>query len=356
MTNERNPLSLINTDYLETGNLDRKSDVIVSKINRYIPDEIKAKLYRIASDYTIPDDNEKADMIKEIMRPLGFKEIGTGTNRIAFMKGRYCYKVALDDRGFIDNISEYKRSPEFPQYFAKVYETNRTILVCEYCELISKEDFIARKSEIKSILTKLSDFYIMEDVGLVTKNYCNWAIRKTSIDPDDTGQLVLIDNAYFYPIRNKHSILTCSCGHPIKPNSVFTGYQCTNSACGLHYSVDEILNKVGVDFDNDDTQIIAAKSTNVEDGTSVTKYISITGNDSGEIKYIDPSNTELVNKISENYKKASDIKLEPEAKSITDALFDGYDLDDIDTTSRIPTENEYVALNNELLRRKESKL
>lgn len=354
MTDERNPLSLINTDYLEKVDLNGKNDVIVSKINRYIPDETKAKLYQIASDYTIVDDNEKAEMIKDIMLPLGFREIGTGTNRIAFMKGRYCYKIALDDRGFIDNVSEYKRSPEFPQYFAKVYETNRTILVCEYCELISKEDFVSRKSEIKSILTKLSDYYIMEDVGLTTKNYCNWAIRKTSVNSDDPGQLVLIDNAYFYPIRNKRQILTCTCGHPIEPNSLFTGYQCTNSACGLHYSVDEILNKVGVDFDNDDTQIIAAKRTNVEDGTSVTEYISITGNDSGEIKYIDSDNSDLVSKITENYKSASDIKLEPEAKSITDAFFEGYDDGDIE--NRLPTEDEYVKLSNELLMRKESKL
>lgn len=350
---KRNPLSLINTDYLNSMDLEGKSDTIVSKINRYIPDEVKAQLYRIASDYTISDDNEKAEMIKDLMVPLGFKEIGTGTNRIAFMKNNYCYKVALDDRGFIDNISEYKRSPEFPEYFAKVYETNKTVLVCEYCELISKEDFLARKSEIKAILAKLSEFYIMEDIGLTTKNYCNWAIRQVSSDPNDPGQLVLIDNAYFYPIRNKRNILTCSCGHPIEPNSLFTGYQCTNSACGLHYTVDEILNKVGVDFDNDDTQIIAAKSTNVEDGTSVTKYISITGNDSGEIKYIDPTDKELVDKINSNYKSASDVKLEPEAMSISDAFFDGYD--DL-PESHLPTENEYVKLSQELITRKENKI
>ena len=63
-----------------------KSQKIRSKLNRFIPDDVKDQLYLIASDVTIPDDNEKADMISRIMENIGFQEIGTGTNRIAFMK------------------------------------------------------------------------------------------------------------------------------------------------------------------------------------------------------------------------------------------------------------------------------
>lgn len=336
-----NPLSIVNTDYISKLN-ETKQEKIQSKINRFIPNDIKDKLYLIASDYTIPDDNDKADMISEIMSGIGFTEIGTGTNRIAFMKDGYVYKVALDERGFIDNVSEYKRSIEFPQYFAKVYETNRTILVCEYCELISKEEFQSRKNEIKQILTLLSHYYVMDDIGLTTKNYCNWGLRQ-KVD-SDTQDLIIIDNAYLYPIRNNTNMLTCFCGYPIEPNSLFTGYQCTNSSCGAHYSVDEILNKAGFDFDNDDTQIINALQTGKTDGEN--KAISITGNDSGELKFIDPSDKEYINKINEAYKSADKVQFEPNAVTPRDIF--GDDGDDNDE----PTKEEYVKLNEILKRRK----
>lgn len=335
-----NPLALINTDYIN--NISKpKSQKIRSKLNRFIPDDVKDQLYLIASDVTIPDDNEKADMISRIMENIGFQEIGTGTNRIAFMKDGYVYKVALDERGFIDNVSEYKRAIEFPKYFAKVYETNRTILICEYCELISEDEFSERKGEIKQILEYLSRFYVMDDIGLTTKNYCNWGLR-TNLN-SDKQDLVIIDNAYFYPIRNNTQMLTCFCGHPIAPNSLFTGYQCTNSACACRYSVEEILNKAGFDFDNDDTRIISALENGTEDGSS--KVISLTGNDSGELKFIDPSNKEYIDKVNEAYKSASEVQFEPNAIDSKD-IFGGSDDD-----NEMPSKETYIKLNEVIKRR-----
>lgn len=249
----------------------------LSRINNEIPDEAKVALYNITSDYTIADCNEKADMIAAIMEPLGFVEIGCGTNRIAFRRHNYVFKVALDERGFIDNISEYKRSIEFPQYFMKVYETNREILVCEYCELVSEEYFLAHKSEVKQILTILSNFYVMNDVGLTTKNFCNWGIR-TNTDGEEV--MVIIDNAYFYPIRNKEMI-TCTCGGLIKPSDDFTYYVCSNSACAMHYTVAEILNMSRFDFDGEDEEAIKVMT---DDGSE--SYIKVSGTNSGVVEKI----------------------------------------------------------------------
>lgn len=291
--NKRPGLRIANGKYIGRLLLGENAEpAMFSRINE-IPDEVKIALYNITSDYTISDCNEKADMISDIMTPLGFVEIGCGTNRIAFRKHNYVFKVALDERGFIDNISEYKRSIEFPQYFMKVYETNREILVCEYCELVSEDYFIAHKDHVKQILEILSNYYIMEDVGLTTKNFCNWGIR-TNTNGDEV--MVLIDNAYFYPIRNKEMI-TCSCGGRIVPGDDYTYYKCSNSACGSRYNSSEILNMSRFDYDGEDEEAIKMMT---ENGTET--YIKVSGTNSGIVQKIDRTEAE---ELLSSYKDAS---------------------------------------------------
>ncbi len=335
-------LSIVNTDYIEKKLREvehpgeDKPKKRRSRLDENIPDDIKIKLYNISSDFTIDDDNVKADMISEVMESIGFKEIGTGTNRIAFMKDGYVYKVALDDRGFIDNVSEYKRSIEHPEYFVKVYETNRTVLVCEYCELISEEDFRIRKHEIKDILTYLSQFYVMDDVGLTTKNYCNWGLRRSD-NEDEPDKLIIIDNAYFYPIRNNWKMITCGCGGKIVPNSQFTGYMCSNTACCLQYTVDELLNKANFDYDRADTEVV--KVVNRDGDESGNEYIKVTGNDFGEIEETRMEESEA-EKLMEQYKNASENEALPNAVDAFDAFMD--DPSDAPDDSDI---NKYKALN-----------
>lgn len=283
----------VNPRYIDALRNNKKERKMFSRINNDIPVEAKVKLYQITSDYTIGDCNVKADMICDIMTSLGFVEIGCGTNRIAFRKHNYVYKVALDERGFIDNISEYKRSIEFPQYFMKVYETNREILVCEYCELVSEDYFIAHKQEVKMILSILSNHYIMEDVGLTTKNFCNWGIR-TNTDGEES--MVLIDNAYFYPMRNAEMI-TCNCGGRIVPTDDYTGYRCSNSACSLNYTAGEILNMARFDFDGEDEEAIGMMTA---DGKET--FIKVSGTNTGTVETMDASEAE---RLLSTYKPAT---------------------------------------------------
>ena len=51
-----------------------------------------------ALDYHIADNNEKALVVKEILGD-DYQELGTGTNRVAYLHNGVVVKVALDRRG-----------------------------------------------------------------------------------------------------------------------------------------------------------------------------------------------------------------------------------------------------------------
>lgn len=227
--------------------------------------EQREAIYRITNNMREPNLNKRAQQIKDLLGP-DFPELGTGTNRITFLKDGYAVKIALDNRGRIDNMSEYKRAPEAPEYLAKVYETNGIILIAEYVTLFDQNEFENNKNELKTILDNLSQRYIMKDLGLTAKNYCNWGYR-------DNGTIVSLDYAYMYPIRGNEAALRCNCGSLIVPDKTFTGYECSNPKCGLKYSSMEITAKVRMDLTaEEDREIIE-----VANATGENKYIKVEG-------------------------------------------------------------------------------
>lgn len=213
-----------------------------SRLLENIPGEVGMQLFDIVFDPYINNNNEKADRICRAIGP-GFKELGPGTNRIAFLKDGYVYKIALDELGLDDNISEFRRSRENPEYLARAYEIcyGNTVLVSEYVNLLVEEEWETASSKMSYILTKLSQEYVIRDLGLTKKNYCNWGWRTKD------KSLVALDYAYLYPIKGNEHALVCNCGSKIKIDNSFTVYKCTNPNCGLKYSVMEILNKMAVD-------------------------------------------------------------------------------------------------------------
>lgn len=227
--------------------------------------EKRVAIQKIISNYRNPNINARAQQIKDLLGPE-FPELGTGTNRITFLKDGYAIKVALDNRGLIDNMSEYKRAPEAPEYLAKVYETNGIILIAEYVTLLDQTEFENNKNALKTILDNLSTRYIMDDLGLTSKNYCNWGYR-------DNGTIVSLDYAYMYPIKGNEDALRCNCGSLIVPNKTYTGYECSNPKCGLKYSTMEIKAKVRMDLtaeeDREIIEIANAKGDN--------KYVKVEG-------------------------------------------------------------------------------
>lgn len=237
--------------------------------------EQRDAIVKIVSNMRETNLNKRAQQIKDLLGPE-FPELGTGTNRITFLKDGYAIKIALDKRGCIDNMSEYKRAPEAPEYLAKTYEVyvrpenkevNGLILVAEYVTLFDQTEFENNKDALKTILDNLSQKYIMKDLGLTAKNYCNWGYR-------DNGTIVSLDYAYMYPIRGNENALRCNCGSLIVPNKTFTGYECSNSKCGLKYSAMEITARIRTDLmAEEDREII--EIANASDGEN--KFIKVEG-------------------------------------------------------------------------------
>ena len=73
---------------------DRPNNLIRSVFTTKI---LKA-LHYLAMRVDIEDNNDKAEMIRMIVPPE-FEELGTGTNRIAFLYNNLVFKIALDRRG-----------------------------------------------------------------------------------------------------------------------------------------------------------------------------------------------------------------------------------------------------------------
>ena len=178
------------------------------------------KLFYHCCRYDIDDNNEKAEMLSELLGP-DFEEVGTGTNRMA-----------------------YKRSAEFPEGIIKCYETNMLILVEEYVTLMEYEEFVANEVPIKELLSFLAENgYIFEDIGFNTKNINNYGYRAD-------GTIVILDAGYIYPLGpNKEDTMSCpNCSNRIKYNNNYTGFVCTE--CRKNYSFMAIRRRMKKDMED----------------------------------------------------------------------------------------------------------
>lgn len=73
-----------------------------SKIKLYFPDKLIKLFYYYAMSYELGNNNKKAELFEDIMKFCygnKFRKLGTGTNRVAFRRGMFVYKIALDRRG-----------------------------------------------------------------------------------------------------------------------------------------------------------------------------------------------------------------------------------------------------------------
>lgn len=191
-----------------------------SHITRIYPPDLLKKLFAHALMIDIESNNEKVDIIKELLGDE-FTELGPGTNRFGVMgPDGYCHKIALDRRGIVDNITEFRRSPELDWVAPKAYECNGLILVAENVELMTKEDFASNRENILEICSQLARVYIFTDIGYATKNFCNWGIRQN-------GDLVILDTGYLIPrLGNEEAMMCPVCGRELDYNRNFTGFHC----------------------------------------------------------------------------------------------------------------------------------
>jgi uncharacterized C2H2 Zn-finger protein len=235
---------------LTTEIVDTEENKRKSLIKHLFDDKMLKKLFVHATRVDIADNNLKAEIVAYLLSD-GFIELGTGTNRIAFLRNNYVYKVALDRNGFVDNWTEYKRSIESPEYLTKVYECNMLIAVCEYVSVMDLSQFMDNEAPIKEILSILSESYVMDDVGFTDKNYYNWGYR-------DNGDIVLLDYGYMYPRAGQERALSCpKCGSMLAYNMDYTKFICSNKGCGLDLRVMDVRRRMSLRLENLEDQLIS---------------------------------------------------------------------------------------------------
>ncbi len=210
------------------------------KIRKYFSNAMIKFLYSLAVSYDYTDNNQKARIISAVLGD-DFQELGTGTNRIAFIYGQYVYKIALDRRGIVDNFSEFKRSRETPQFLAKTYETNGIISVQEYVTTIDPDKFSEYRGHILMALKELSKYYIFGDMGYDPKNYCNIGYR-------DNGAVVILDCAYMHPRVGNEEAMICKCGGELAYNNTYTGFKCTR--CGQRWDYIDVKRHLDQNIEN----------------------------------------------------------------------------------------------------------
>lgn len=222
-----------------------------SLIKYYFTENQIKQLYTLAMNPDIEDNNERARIVADIIGPE-FLEIGSGTNRTTVMRCGMIYKIALDYRGMIDNLTEFSRSPERPDCLTKSYETNMLVLVAEYVTVMDLSEFQENADGIREILADLSQSYIFDDLGLNPKNHMNWGYRT---DMKHDGDIVALDYGYLYPIRNPGEVLICQkCGGRLRYNDTFTGFICTNKSCRNTYRIMDIRRRVPLDIEDEERE------------------------------------------------------------------------------------------------------
>lgn len=215
--------------------------LIRSRIKEHIPDGAIDKIFKICYKRSVTDNNKKIPMITDVLDSyeIDYHMLGPGTNRLAVLIDGYVFKFAMDDWGVRDNRNEAANSYELQPFVIKTYETNGLISVCEYVTLVTREDFMASRDAILSILGILADSYLLGDVGYTEKNFTNWGYR-------DDGQIVILDFAYIYQIQP--DIIRCSEDNNIldyTPN--FTSLICPR--CHRKYSFIDLRRRIHKEYE-----------------------------------------------------------------------------------------------------------
>ena len=192
----------------------------------------------IINDYTLTDNNQRADFMCKLMKYYDYYEVGCGTNRIVFSHPDYegyVFKIALDDRGIKDNNLEYELGKVIPeQYITKCYYNNGIISVSERVQVMTKEDMKEMKPIVMEILKTLSADFILNDVG--HKQFLNWGIRN--------GKPVILDYAYLRRITPDMEFV-CGyngCEGKLAYTKNFSKFKCVE--CGCKRSFSEIEDSV----------------------------------------------------------------------------------------------------------------
>lgn len=211
------------------------------------PFDLRVQIELLSRKRNIENKDKQEELFK-LLRDANISDItplGSGTNRYAFRMNGYVVKVATDHDGKIDNLKEMKMAKRLFPDVTKVYEVteNGTLLVAEYIQPFQSFGEMQRYADkIKDILRKISQVYLIGDVGIDSKNYANWGLRVGSDDP------VCLDFAYVYDARSDIFIChECNTGSMLCYTSDYTELICPNPACGHKYRFEDIRGRMSND-------------------------------------------------------------------------------------------------------------
>lgn len=229
---------------------------IRSRILEFFTKECLNDLYQICMSKKIRDNNSKVDAVNACLEKhkVDYVELGPGTNRYAILIDGYVFKIALDKWGIQDNINELTVSQELQPYVSKTYECNDLILVAEYVTVISREEFAKKRPEIEKVLAILAEGYLLGDVGIVPKNFCNWGYR-------DNGELVILDYAYIYRIIGGEMFCSVEinedtgerCGTMLQYTENFHSLICPR--CRTSYSFVDVRRRITVEHEKQENEL-----------------------------------------------------------------------------------------------------
>ncbi len=221
--------------------------VLRSMILEQFPFDLRVQIELLSRKRNIENKDKQEELFK-LLRDANISDItplGSGTNRYAFRMNGYVVKVATDHDGKIDNLKEMKMAKRLFPDVTKVYEVteNGTLLVAEYIQPFQSFGEMQRYADkIKDILRKISQVYLIGDVGIDSKNYANWGLRVGSDDP------VCLDFAYVYDARSDIFIChECNTGSMLCYTSDYTELICPNPACGHKYRFEDIRGRMSND-------------------------------------------------------------------------------------------------------------
>lgn len=210
--------------------------VLRSIINKYFPKELYVELYKVTLAYKL-NNNKRGMLVKELLKKYNVpvSNLGNGTNRIGFLLDGYAVKIALDEDGMVDNRREMLYSKDLYPDCVKVYEccTSGLIAVFEYVTIFTLSDYSECQDQMRDILERVSNRFLIGDVGISSKNFVNWGRRSD-------GSICMLDFAYCYAI--KYKLFTCTCGGVLVYDKDYVGLRCVQ--CGKTHTFWDIRKKV----------------------------------------------------------------------------------------------------------------
>ena len=200
-----------------------------------------AKSIRLSSK---PD--EKYKLIDDIMRPIGFVKMASGTNRVTYRclnDYRVVLKIAIDRVGLSDSIREYQNQELLKPFVTKIFQVSpcgTVALVERVVPITSREEYLYMAEDVFNLLSNLLGKYVLDDVG--EKYYMNMGVR-------EGFGLVLLDYPYCYELDGDK--LYCNkegpqfengfCGGEIDYDDGFNNLICTK--CGKQYFARDLEKK-----------------------------------------------------------------------------------------------------------------